>query len=168
MFYFFYNLEGTGKECPSDHEPRTQSPCSITNHNQYKGLVSQKSSESCKKDQQTSKIKNDKSHLQTLVDLFDLSLLKDLTFVNIMCGISFATFAELNFTMLTPFILNDLGLSTRQIATFMSSLALADILFRFLSPFIGGYFKKSPRVMYIVTMILLIFARYCECEHIQI
>lgn len=139
---------------------------SIQNDNDYKERVPEKSHELRKDNGELAgEVEKDTARngfLQTLVNLFDLSLLKDLTFVNIMCGISLATFAELNFTMLTPFILSDLGIvtSTAGIATFMSSLACADIVFRFLSPYIGTCLKKSPRGMYLLSMMMLVICRY--------
>lgn len=90
---------------------------------------------------------------------FDLYLLTDPIFVNILIGLSFVIFAELNFAVLVPFILNDFGLSTDQIATFMSTAGFADITFRFLAPYIGDFLKKPPRVMFILTLIVLIIMR---------
>ena len=71
-----------------------------------------------------------------------------------------AVFSELNFNILTPFILNDYGLSTDQIATFMSTNGLADITFRFLAPYVGEYLKKPPRCIFIFTLIMLIMMRF--------
>lgn len=53
---------------------------------------------------------------------FDLDLLKDFTFINIMVGVTLANFAELNFSVLTPFVLNEFGLELDQIAFCMSLL----------------------------------------------
>lgn len=98
------------------------------------------------------------------VNFFDLKLLCDPVFVNIMIGMSLAIFAELNFSILTPFIMADFGLDTAQSATFLSVLSIADLVFRFLAPFIGDYLKKPPRKMYMLTLFLLIisrFGKYC-------
>lgn len=97
-----------------------------------------------------------------VVKFFDLDLLRDPIYVNLMLGMSIAIFAELNFSMLTPFILGDLNYSTEQIASIMSTLGVADIIFRFISPFIGDYFEKTPRTMYIWSLIMLILTRTCE------
>ncbi|CAH2237234.1 jg11204 [Pararge aegeria aegeria] len=69
---------------------------------------------------------------------FDLDLLKDFTFINLMLGITLANFNELNFSILTPFILGDYGLSKPQVALFMSLLAGVDICVRFCIPFVAG------------------------------
>uniref|UniRef100_A0A1Q3FYV0 Putative monocarboxylate transporter n=2 Tax=Culex tarsalis TaxID=7177 RepID=A0A1Q3FYV0_CULTA len=98
--------------------------------------------------------------LQKLVSIFDLTLLKDKIYVNMMLGMSIAVFAEINFSLLTPFILNDLGYRTEQIASVMSTLAMTDLLFRFVSPFVGDFLKLKPRVMYMVALTMLIVTRF--------
>ncbi|CAK1578565.1 unnamed protein product [Parnassius mnemosyne] len=69
---------------------------------------------------------------------FDLDLLKDFTFINLMLGITLANFNELNFSILTPFILGDYGMTKPQVAFFMSLLAGVDLCVRFCIPFIAG------------------------------
>lgn len=59
---------------------------------------------------------------QKVFIFFDLDLLKDLTFINIMVGVTMANFAELNFSVLTPFVLDEFGLTQQQIAICMSLL----------------------------------------------
>lgn len=103
-----------------------------------------------------------KNSSKKIVKFFDLDLLRDPIYVNLMLGMSIAIFAELNFSMLTPFILSDLNYTTGQIASIMSTLGIADIIFRFISPFIGDYFDKTPRTMYLYSLIMLILTRTCE------
>uniref|UniRef100_A0A182SGT8 Major facilitator superfamily (MFS) profile domain-containing protein n=1 Tax=Anopheles maculatus TaxID=74869 RepID=A0A182SGT8_9DIPT len=95
-----------------------------------------------------------------VVNTFDLTLLQDKVYLNMMLGMSIAVFAEINFSLLTPFILGDLGYSTEQIASIMSTLALADLLFRFISPFVGDFLKLSPRIMYMIALSMLIVTRF--------
>jgi MFS family permease len=98
--------------------------------------------------------------LDRLVKFFDLDLLKDPIYVSIMVGLSLAVFAEINFSLLTAFILAEFSLNTEQIATFMSILGIADIIFRFLAPYIGQLMKLPPRPMYVITLFLLILSRF--------
>lgn len=98
--------------------------------------------------------------LDSVVNFFDLTLMKDPIFVNIIIGMSLAVFAEMNFSLLTPFILDDMKLSTQQIATFLSSLSIADLTFRFFAPFIGDYLDKPPRIMYMFSLLLLVGTRF--------
>jgi hypothetical protein len=93
------------------------------------------------------------------VKVFDLGLLNDKIYLNIMIGIAIAIFAEINFSLLTPFILNEFQYTTEQIATFMSILATVDIFCRFISPFIGDYLKQPARIMYMYALLMLIIMR---------
>ncbi|XP_063374718.1 uncharacterized protein LOC134662428 [Cydia amplana] len=75
---------------------------------------------------------------QKVAIFFDLDLLKDFTFINLMLGITLANFNELNFSILTPFLLGDYGMSKSEVAFFMSLLAGVDICVRFCIPFVAG------------------------------
>ncbi|XP_066583477.1 uncharacterized protein [Prorops nasuta] len=94
-----------------------------------------------------------------IVQFYDLSLLRDPIYVNIMLGMSIAIFAELNFSLLTPFILGDMGLSNSKIATVMSLVASFDLIFRGVAPYVGEWLKWSARTMYLFSLILLIISR---------
>jgi predicted MFS family arabinose efflux permease len=93
------------------------------------------------------------------VKVFDLGLLTDKIYINLVIGIAIAIFAEINFSLLTPFILNEFNYTTEQIATFMSTLATIDIFCRFTSPFIGDFFKQPARIMYMYALFMLIIMR---------
>ncbi|XP_058459541.1 uncharacterized protein LOC131435547 isoform X2 [Malaya genurostris] len=98
--------------------------------------------------------------LQKIIAIFDLTLLKDRIYVNMMLGMAISVFAEINFSLMTPFILNDLGYHTKQIASIMSTLAVADLIFRFISPFVGDMLKLTPRIMYMISLAMLIVFRF--------
>ncbi|XP_077286913.1 uncharacterized protein LOC143911764 isoform X2 [Arctopsyche grandis] len=106
-----------------------------------------------------SEVEKKKTFSRKVVEFFDLDLLRDPVFVNIMLGISIAACAEINFSLLTPFILRDLNFTTAEIAAVLSVIACADIVFRFISPFIGEWCRKSARVMYLMSLCMLIFTR---------
>ncbi|XP_078032532.1 uncharacterized protein LOC144467549 [Augochlora pura] len=97
-----------------------------------------------------------------VVEFFDLNLLRDPIFVNIMVGMSAAIFAEANFSTLTPFILTDMKLTTKEISTILSIVAAMDLLFRSLAPFLGEWLNQPPRIMYMISLMLLIITRSCE------
>lgn len=112
-----------------------------------------------KENELTSKTKK-RSFGRKIVDFFDLTLLTDPIFVNILCGLSLAACVETNFSLLLPIILRDmLKFPTGDIAKVMAVIGLTDTLFRFVSPFIGEWCKKSPRVMYMVSLLLIVFIR---------
>lgn len=73
-----------------------------------------------------------------------------------------AAFSEINFSILTPFILGEMNYSNGQIASMMSALAIADILARFGSPFLGDFLRWSPRLMYMASLVMLIATRMSE------
>lgn len=97
--------------------------------------------------------------LRRVADLYDFDLLRDPIYVNIMMGMSIAIFAEVNFSMLTPFILADMGLSTAKIANIMSVIAIVDLVSRGAAPYLGEYLRLSARMMYMLSLFLLIISR---------
>nr|CAD7457676.1 unnamed protein product [Timema tahoe] len=96
---------------------------------------------------------------ERIASILDLSLLKDTHYINLMLGMNIVMSAELNFSLLTPLILDELGLSNYQTATIMSTIAAADIIFRFSSPFFADYVGYSARTMYLISMGMLIASR---------
>jgi Major Facilitator Superfamily len=94
-----------------------------------------------------------------IVKLFDFGLLRDPIYVNMMLGMAIAIFAEINFSVLTPFILSDMGYATPDIAVFMSAIAITDIVFRFATPFVGELLRQPPRLMYMYSLVILMVSR---------
>lgn len=97
--------------------------------------------------------------LNTVARFYHLDLLQDPIYVNILIGMAIAIFAEINFSVLTPFILAELGLSTQRIATAMSLIASMDLIFRSAAPFLGEWLHQPARIMYLTGLILLILSR---------
>lgn len=94
-----------------------------------------------------------------LVQLLDLDLLQDKIYLNIMIGMAISIFAEINFAILTPFILSDLQFKSDAIANILLVMAIADLLSRFCSPFIADRFDISIRMSYLIGLILLMVTR---------
>lgn len=104
--------------------------------------------------------KEKKGYMGHFIQFFDLTLLSDPIFVNIIVGLSIAACVETNFSLLLPIILKDMmQFETADIAKLMSVIGFSDTLFRFVSPFIGEWCNKSPRVMYMVSLLMIIFTR---------
>lgn len=97
-----------------------------------------------------------------IVKFFDLDLLKDPVYVSIWFGMSIAFTAEINFSLLTPFILGDRNYDIKTTALIMSFIATADIIFRFISPFVGNRTNLSARQLYLISLVLLVITRTCE------
>ncbi|XP_017050562.1 uncharacterized protein LOC108094482 [Drosophila ficusphila] len=85
---------------------------------------------------------------QKVSKFFDLDLLRDFTFVNLAVGMSIMMFGEMNFSVLTPFILNSFGYKDTQISLVMSLLACMDISVRFLAPLALEKVKLDNRVLF--------------------
>ncbi|XP_016977001.1 uncharacterized protein LOC108042982 [Drosophila rhopaloa] len=85
---------------------------------------------------------------QKVTKFFDLDLLRDFTFVNLAVGMSIMMFGEMNFSVLTPFILNSFGYTDKQITLAMSLLATMDITVRFLAPLALEKVKLDNRVLF--------------------
>lgn len=99
---------------------------------------------------------------QKIVIFFDLNLLRDFTFVNLMAGVTIGNFAELNFSILTPFVLSDWGFDKHQIATAMSLLGGVDIAIRFFIPFIAGKIGWENKTFFLVGIIGMAMGRICK------
>lgn len=96
---------------------------------------------------------------QKVVKFLDLDLLKDLTFVNLGMGMTIMMFGEMNFSVLTPFILNSFGYSNEQISLAMSLLGGMDISVRFLAPFALEKVKLDNRVLFAFGIIAISIGR---------
>lgn len=96
------------------------------------------------------------------VRFFDLDLLRDNIYLNIMIGMAISIFAEINFAILTPFILSDLGYNSDEISIILFVMAIADLISRFCSPFIADKLNLSIRVSYLISLVLLVLTRMCR------
>uniref|UniRef100_T1GMZ5 Major facilitator superfamily (MFS) profile domain-containing protein n=1 Tax=Megaselia scalaris TaxID=36166 RepID=T1GMZ5_MEGSC len=69
----------------------------------------------------------DKTIFQKISAFFDLDLLKDPVFVALVVGLTVILFGEVNFSILTPFILGDFGFSKSQITIAMSIIVMGTV-----------------------------------------
>ncbi|EDV30077.1 uncharacterized protein Dana_GF15995, isoform D [Drosophila ananassae] len=94
-----------------------------------------------------------------VVIFFDLDLLRDITYVNLAVGITLINFVEINFAILTPFILWDLGFKNNEIALAMSTLGFFDLVVRFLIPLITAKINLSNRTFFVVGILGMCIGR---------
>lgn len=99
---------------------------------------------------------------QKVCMFFDLDLLKDFSYVNLMVGVTIANFAELNYSILTPFVLAEYGFSKQQIATCMSLLGAMDISTRFFVPFIAGKIGWENKTFFLFGVLGMGLGRVCK------
>lgn len=88
------------------------------------------------------------SFLMKIVIFFDLDLLRDFTYLNLAMGLTLINFVEINFAILTPFILSDFGFASDQIALAMSLLGFCDLVVRFLVPLITAKINLSNKAFF--------------------
>lgn len=62
--------------------------------------------------------------------MYDLDLFLDPVYINLLIGLSMATVGEIIFSLLTPFILTELGLTLEETSFFMSLTGITDVIFR--------------------------------------
>ncbi|KAH8397521.1 hypothetical protein KR222_008926 [Zaprionus bogoriensis] len=131
-------------------------------------VLLQKSAEALRVEQMTllvaeeaeEEAKRKMSFRQKVSKFFDLGLLRNLTFVNLVVGMSIMMFGEMNFSVLTPFILNDYGYSDEQCSMVMSLLACVDITVRFLAPLCLEKVKWDNRVLFAFGIVCIAIGRF--------
>lgn len=90
---------------------------------------------------------------EKVVAFFDLDLLRDFSFINLVAGLTIINFGELNFSILTPFILTDFGFETSQITLSISVLSGLDVITRFLVPFLTEKISWDNRVFFLIGVV---------------
>ncbi|KZC12316.1 Monocarboxylate transporter 12 [Dufourea novaeangliae] len=101
------------------------------------------------------KQQNDSSFLGKIMETFDLDLLKNGVYVNVIIGLSLYYVAESNFKLMTPFFLSSIGLTKVEIASCLSITAFTDIIARLLLPTIFDRFGFKKRSVFWVSCILV-------------
>lgn len=94
--------------------------------------------------------------------LMDLDILKDIIYLNILFGLSIFYVAEMNFKMITPFFLANLGYSKSDTAFCLSVSALTDILARVIVPPICDRTKVSKRLVFMTSIFFVGITRSSE------
>ncbi|XP_047505589.1 uncharacterized protein LOC125050031 isoform X4 [Pieris napi] len=103
---------------------------------------------------------NTKSGLRKLYELFDISLLKNPRFLNVIIGTALTSISLQNFSMLYPlFLQNAAGMNKQETANCMSAVAFADIIGRLSIPQLQAKFNISARMTLIITCIWVFIVR---------
>lgn len=102
------------------------------------------------------------SFWRRFANLMDIGLLKDGIYLNILFGLSIFYVAEMNFKMVTPFFLANLGYSKADTAYCLSISALTDILARVVVPPICDKTKVSKRLVFMVSIGFVAITRSSE------
>ncbi|ALC41308.1 CG8389, partial [Drosophila busckii] len=95
-----------------------------------------------------------------IVQAMDLELLKDIVFWSIIVGMALVYTATINFTMVYPaFLKNTAGFDSKLIASCMSVVAGADIVFRLLLPCLTDRLRIPYRVVFLLGTVGMLAAR---------
>lgn len=126
-------------------------------------------------EQQVAKLEKQKQRLEEqelknlslwkkIIIFFDFELFKDPVYVNILIGITVANFVVLNFSILTPIILNEFKFLKYEIATFMSLLGITDIIMLFMIPFVADKIGWSNLCFFLVGVMTMVIERISEYD----
>ncbi|XP_024893812.1 uncharacterized protein LOC112468729 [Temnothorax curvispinosus] len=95
---------------------------------------------------------------------FDLDLLKNFTYLNVVLGCSFVYVAESNFKLMTPFFLSDIGMTKAEVAFCLSLTAFTDILARLLLPTLFDKFGWKKRIVFWISSLFIGITRSILAE----
>ncbi|KAJ8736103.1 hypothetical protein PYW08_006759 [Mythimna loreyi] len=93
-------------------------------------------------------IKNKEGKWQTIAEFLDLSLLKDLVYVNIIFGLALTFFSDLTFFTLEPLFLDKKHLSKAEIANIIAVGGAMDMSARLFLGVAGQFFRMNSRYMF--------------------
>lgn len=96
---------------------------------------------------------------QKIITFFDLEILKDLVFLNIIFGMISVYFVECNFSVLTPVILKEFNFEKYQVATYMSVVGATDVMVRFSIPFVANKIKWNNRIYFMLGTVFTTIGR---------
>lgn len=89
----------------------------------------------------------------------DLSLLKDLKYLNISVGLALAFTGDMAFISIIPLMLGNLGFQTHDIANMMGLFFASDLVSRILLTIVSGLVKFRSRLLILFTSALIVLAR---------
>lgn len=99
------------------------------------------------------------SFVRRFISLMDLDLLKDWSYLNLLFGLSIFWVGELNFRMLTPFFISNMGYTKTETAFCLSVTAITDILVRLILPPIFDKKNVSKKLVFFISAFCLVVTR---------
>lgn len=111
--------------------------------------IQMKSSKKTGNGTQAPSVAND-GFFKRFVGLMDLDLLRDPSYLNLLLGLSLFWSGELQFRMLTPFFISNMGYTKTETAFCLSVTAISDILVRLILPPIFDKRNVSKKLIFFV------------------
>ncbi|KAH0557790.1 monocarboxylate transporter 12 [Cotesia glomerata] len=103
--------------------------------------------------------------LKSFTDIFNLDLLKNFSYLNVIFGLSLFAVSEVNFKLVTPFFLrNSIGMTEGEVAFCLSLTAFTDIFSRLMLPVIYDKFGFKKRRIFWVNALCLAIGRSIFAE----
>lgn len=93
------------------------------------------------------------------INLMDLDLLKDWSYLNLLFGLSIFWVGELNFRMITPFFISNMGYNKTETAFCLSVTAITDILVRLILPPIFDRKNVPKKLVFFVAALFVAITR---------
>lgn len=153
MLINIFFFQETDSECEDESDNKKNNKNDIE-----KGIL--KSNNNVVQEDSTKKVVKKKKGLwKRFVKLMDFDLLMDLRYLNILFGISITYVAEMNFKLVVPFFMANLGYSKSETALALSIMAMADILARVIMPPINDRLSFSRRHTLIAGLVCVSLAR---------
>lgn len=94
-----------------------------------------------------------------IVDFLDLTLLKDMIYVNIALGVACGLFSDNMFTSILPLYLNSLGFNRDDAAVIVSTGTAFDLLSRVIVAISSLFFSFKARIFFLVGLTALVCGR---------
>ncbi|XP_075975911.1 monocarboxylate transporter 9-like [Anticarsia gemmatalis] len=104
-------------------------------------------------------IKNKEGKWQTIAEFLDLTLLKDLVYVNIIFGLALTFFSDLTFFTVEPLFLGKKHLSKAEIANIIAVGGATDMSARLFLGVAGQFFRLKSRYMFYTGALLTAVVR---------
>lgn len=104
------------------------------------------------------------NYMEKIKETFDLDLLKDGVYLNVVIGSSLYYVAESNFKLMTPFFLSSIGMTNGEIASCLSITAFTDILARLILPTIFDRLGFKKRTVFWIFCMLVGIGRSIMAE----
>ncbi|KAK0091866.1 hypothetical protein PV326_002598, partial [Microctonus aethiopoides] len=102
---------------------------------------------------------------KTITQLFEVDLLKNHSYLNVIFGLSLFNVAESNFKLMTPFFLrNSIGLTEGEVAFCLSLTAFTDILARIVLPIIYDKLGFKKRRLFWINALFVAVGRSILAE----
>ncbi|XP_037920443.1 monocarboxylate transporter 9-like isoform X2 [Hermetia illucens] len=138
--------------------PRTKSP-EVSEPVDAQGIESSSQVLSAHSKPLKEEISKRTSILRRIARNFDLDLFKDFNYVITIFGLSIADFAEMNFNILMPSVLDKIGFTGAEIVTLLTLIALMDCCMRLLVPILVEKLGWKNRSCYLMGVVIMAIGR---------